>query len=88
MTKTLSLAAAAFAMGAIALSPVSYASQCMENGAIVSCPPDAQLSFQQQAQVPVGAQPPQELDVNQFRPSEVAPDRIPGPALTGGGGDE
>ena len=88
MRKTLPLAAAAYALTALAFAPASHASQCIQNGVVVACPPDAKLSFEQQAAAPDGAQPPQELDPNQFRPSEVAPDRYPGPALTGeGGGD-
>lgn len=88
MRKTFSLAAAAFAVAALTFS-AAQASQCMEGGALVPCPPDAKLSIQQQAAAPAGTLPaPQELDTNQFRPSEVAPDRYPGPALNYDGGDQ
>lgn len=88
MKKTWSLAVAAFAVAAIAFSTAPRASQCIEGGVVVPCPPDAKLSIQQQAAAPNGAQPPQELDPNQFRPSEIAPDRYPGPALSNDGGDQ
>jgi hypothetical protein len=89
MNRTLPLAAAIFAVAALTFSGAPRASLCMENGAVVACPPDAQLSGQQQAVLPNGTQPaPQELNPNQFRPSEVAPDRYPGPALSNDGGDQ
>ena len=88
MIKTLPLAGAAFAVAAIAFSGAPRAADCIENGVVVSCPPDAKLSFQQQAALPDGAQPPLQLEPNQFRPSEIDPGRYQGPALTGEGADE
>lgn len=87
MKKALVFGAAAYAVAAIAFTTAPYAAQCLENGVIVSCPPDAKLSFQQQAAAPNSAQPPLLLEPNQVRPSEIDPGRYPGPAVTGEGGD-
>ena len=88
MKKTLPLAAAVFAVAAIAVSAAPRASECRENGVVVACPPEAKLSFQQQAAAPLGVQPPQELDANQFRPAELDPQRYPGPSLTSDDGGD
>jgi hypothetical protein len=87
MKKALVLGAAAYAVAAIAFTTAPYAAQCIENGVIVSCPPDAKLSFQQQAAAPNSVQPPLQLEPNQTRPSEIDPGRYPGPSLTSEGGD-